>query len=243
MIDWADLAIVLILCLVLAMLSYRFNLLTASGSIAAFALGLIIGGMGSITWLLILVFFTIFGFLVTKYKINEKTEKGLQEGSRGERTYLNVLANAFIPALIAIVSWAMQYQQGVIPAIVYLSVISVAASDTVASEMGVLSPDARLITTMEKVRPGTNGGVSFYGTAWAFTGALGASLFGWIVLFPHDILSPLILLPVFVGFLGCNIDSVVGATLERKGYVGKLGTNMISMGIGGLIALVVLISI
>jgi len=243
MIDWVDLAIVLVLCLTLSMLSFRFGLLTASGSISAFALGIIIGWMGSIGWLLILVFFTVFGFIVTQYRIEEKTAMGLQEGRKGERTYRNVLANGLVPALIVIVSWVMGIQHEAIPAIVFLSAISVAVSDTMGSEMGILSPNVRLITTMENVSPGTDGGVSIYGTAWAFLGALGASIFGWIVLFPDDLLNPLVLVPVFIGFLGCNVDSLIGATLERRGYLGKLGNNMLSMAIGALISLAILLSL
>jgi len=243
MIDWLSLAIVLVLCIILGVLSFRFGLLTASGSIAAFILGMIIGGLGSIGWLLILVFFTVFGFIVTRYRIEEKMEMGLQEGKKGERTHLNVLANAFVPAVVAILAWALQMQQEAIPAIVYLSAISVAASDTVASEMGILSRKVRLITTFEKVEPGIDGGVSAYGTMWALLGAVGASIFGWIVLFPDDLLNPLILIPIITGFIGCNIDSLVGATLERGGYVGKLGTNMISMACGALLAFTILMLI
>ncbi|HUV23938.1 MAG TPA: DUF92 domain-containing protein [Methanomassiliicoccales archaeon] len=243
MIDWVSLAIVLLLCLVLAILSYWFGLLTASGSISAFALGMIIGGMGSINWLLILVFFTIAGFLVTRYKLQEKIDKGLQEGKRGERTYKNVLANGLIPALIATVAWIMGVPQETIPAIVFLSSISVAASDTVASEIGILSDRTKLITNLKDVPPGTNGGVSTYGTIWALLGAIGASVFGWILLFPENLIDPLILVPIIVGFLGCNVDSLIGATLERRGYIGKLGTNMISMASGAILALLILIVI
>jgi len=243
MIDWVSLAIVLLLCLVLAILSYWFGLLTASGSISAFALGMIIGGMGSINWLLILIFFTIAGFLVTRYKLQEKIDKGLQEGKRGERTYKNVLANGLIPALIATVAWIMGVPQETIPAIVFLSSISVAASDTVASEIGILSDRTKLITNLKDVPPGTNGGVSTYGTIWALLGAIGASVFGWILLFPENLIDPLILVPIIVGFLGCNVDSLIGATLERRGYIGKLGTNMISMASGAILALLILIVI
>ena len=243
MIDWVSLAIVLLLCLVLAILSYWFGLLTASGSISAFALGIIIGGMGSINWLLILIFFTIAGFLVTRYKLQEKINKGLQEGKRGERTYKNVLANGLIPALIATVAWIMGVPQETIPAIVFLSSISVAASDTVASEIGILSDRTKLITNLKDVPPGTNGGVSTYGTIWALLGAIGASVFGWILLFPENLIDPLILVPIIVGFLGCNVDSLIGATLERRGYIGKLGTNMISMASGAILALLILIVI
>ncbi|NYT11578.1 MAG: DUF92 domain-containing protein [Methanomassiliicoccales archaeon] len=241
MIDWVSLAIVLLLCLALAILSYWFGLLTASGSISAFALGIVIGALGSISWLLILVIFTILGFLVTRYKLQEKIDGGLQEGKKGERTYKNVLANGLIPALIALFAWIMGVQQEAIPAIMFLSAISVAASDTVASEMGILSDKTKLITSLRPVPPGTDGGVSTYGTMWALLAAIAASVFGWILLFPNNLIDPLIIVPMIAGFLGCNVDSYIGATLERRGYIGKLGTNIISMASGAIVALIILL--
>ncbi|MFP4196932.1 MAG: DUF92 domain-containing protein [Methanomassiliicoccales archaeon] len=236
-----DLAIVLVLCGVLSVLSFRFRLLTMRGSLSAFVLGMFIGVLGSIGWLLILVIFTVFGFAVTRYRIRQKMSGGLQEGVKGERDHRNVLANGLVPAIIAIASFASGAQGEVISGAVYLSAISVAASDTVASEMGVLSDDVRLITTGEPVEPGTDGGVSAYGTAWAVLGALVASVVGWAILFPSNLLDARLLVPVAIGIIGCNIDSLIGATLERRGSVGKLGNNIASMAIGSLIALPLLL--
>ena len=236
-----DLAIVFVLCGLLSVLSFRFRLLTTSGSLSAFILGMFIGVLGSIGWLLILVIFTVFGFAVTRYKIRQKMSGGLQEGMKGERDHRNVLANGLVPAIIAIASFASGAQGEVISGAVYLSAIGVAASDTVASEMGVLSHEARLITTGEPVEPGTNGGISAYGTAWAFLGALVSSVVGWAILFPSNLMDARLLVPVVIGFIGCNIDSLIGATLERKGMVGKLGNNIASMAIGSLIALPLLL--
>lgn len=241
--DALSVAIIITLCLVLALLSYILGMLTASGSISAFVVGLIIGIFGSITWLIVLIVFAVLGFVVTRYKIQLKIKKGFQEGRKGERNYRNVLANGLIPALIALFSWMAGIEQEAIPAILFLTAVSVAASDTVASELGILSSNTRLITTFERVAPGTNGGVSPYGTTWALLGAIGASIFGWLVLFPDQLIDARILIPMVVGFVGCNVDSLIGATLEQRGYVGKLGTNMISMATGSLIALLILLVI
>jgi uncharacterized membrane protein len=48
-----------------------------------------------------------------------------------------------------------------------------------------------------------------------------------------------VLVPVIFGFIGCNVDSVIGATLERRGYVDKLGTNISSMAIATVAAFLV----
>jgi len=237
MIAWTDIGMVLILCSVLSILSYRMELLTLSGSISAFLVGIVIGFVGSISWLIVLLMFTIAGFIVTRYKIQLKIKKGLQEGRRGERTYRNVLANGLVPATIAVCAWIAGAQHEPVSKIVFLASISVAASDTMASEMGILSPNTRLITNFERVSPGTDGGVSLYGTGWSIMGAIGASVIGWVILFPENLFDLRIIIPILSGIIGCNIDSLVGATLERRKLVDKLGTNIISMAVGAMFAL------
>jgi len=241
MLGLEGLVIVVALCTALSIMSYVFKLLTMDGSITAFVVGILIGVLGSIEWLLILVIFTLVGFLVTKYKIRAKMSKGLQEGFKGERGYKNVLGSALVPLIITILSFAAGMETETLPSIAYLSAVSVAASDTVASEMGVLSPDAYLITTFEPVSPGTDGGVSVYGTTWALLGAIFSSVVGWAFLFPADMMSPLLLIPIFAGFVGCLIDSLIGATLERRGIIGKLGNNIASMGLGAMLAVALLL--
>ena len=243
MIDLESLAIVFLLCIVLAILSYQFGLLTASGAVSSFAVGMIIGGLGSIGWLVTLIVFTFMGFFVTKFRFQLKEKRGLQEGKKGERTYRNVLANGLIPTIVAVLAFTLGEQDAELAGLAFISAISVAASDTAASELGVLSPKAYLITTGRRVPPGTDGGVSALGTASCILAAAVASLTGWIIIFPHNILDPLLLIPVTMGVTGCMIDSVIGATLERRGYVTKLGNNMISMAIGALLAVIIYLAL
>jgi len=54
-----------------------------------------------------------------------------------------------------------------------------------------------------------------------------------------DTLSPgiwIVWIPVVVGFLGCQIDSVLGATLEERGLLNKDTTNLVTIAIGVIIA-------
>jgi len=243
MIDLWSLALVLALCASLSVLSYRFQLLTASGAIAAFATGFIIGGLGSLGWLVILIAFTILGFIVTRYKIQLKVRRGLQEGRKGERTYRNVLANGLVPAIISVAYWLSGSPSDPLFHIAFLSAIGTAAADTIASELGILSQRVWLITTFERVPPGTDGGISVMGTAWAVAAAAFSSLVGWAILFPGDVLNVLILIPTTMGVLGCMVDSVIGATLERRGMVSKLGTNIISMTVGAVLGFVLVLLI
>jgi uncharacterized protein (TIGR00297 family) len=239
MIAIEDVAIVLILCAVLSLLSWKLGLLTVSGSLASFAMGGIIGIFGGIGWLLVLILFALTGFVVTKYKMDLKIKKGVQEGQKGERSYRNVVANGAVPALVAVLSFATGWE-GQIPVLIYLSAICVAAADTTASELGILSDKAYMITTFKKVTPGVDGGVSLFGTAWALVASAFAALVGWLVIM-GTVPEVTVLIPLVMGITGCFIDSLIGATLETKGWVSKLWNNVTSMAFGALIAFLILL--
>jgi uncharacterized protein (TIGR00297 family) len=232
-----DVALVVVLCAVLSVLSYRLKLLTASGSVASFAIGMVIGLFGSVLWLAALIVFAVLGFVVTRYRLQVKIRKRVQEGARGERTYRNVLANGLVPAIIALLAWGTSTQGSLIASIVYIAALAEASSDTIASELGVLSKRTMLITTGQKVQPGTDGGVSAYGTMWALVGAIAASVVGWLFVLPGRSFDVYLLIPIVAGFAGCIVDSLIGATLERRGWINKLGNNIVSMAIAAILAL------
>ena len=245
-------AITLLLCVVLSALAYSREVLTWDGSLAAFVVGLIIGVFGDVTWLLLLLLFLLSSFVATRYRFALKQAMGVQEGARGERRASNVLANGAAPAAIAILGF-QGLGSGVLPkevsGLLFVSALAVAAADTLASEIGVLSSRARLITNLKPVKPGTNGGVSALGQGAALVASLYTGLFAYLVLsvsslslglpatFPAD--AAFLAIPAVVGFLGCQVDSVFGATLERRGWLDKKTNNLASTSLGALLAYVV----
>ena len=112
--------IVLLLCMALSVLSWKLGLLTLDGSLASFAVGMVLGLLGGVGWLLLLVLFAFIGFAVTKYKMELKVRKGLQEGRKGERGYRNVLANGAVPMAVAIFTFLAGWE-GTLPALIYIS--------------------------------------------------------------------------------------------------------------------------
>ncbi len=240
------------LCGVLCYLAYAKDVLTLDGTIAAFAVGLVIGIFGDVTWLLLLLFFLLSSFLATRYKFALKEAMGVQEGVKGERRATNVLANGVAPMAAAVLSFVdppgfPRELSGVI----FLSALAVAGSDTLASEIGVLQKDAYLITTFEKVKPGTDGGISLLGETCALVAALFTALVGWFVLgdlarmYGFSVTMPQVtaylVIPAVIGFVGCQIDSVIGATLERRGLVNKKTTNLLATCLGALLAYAILL--
>src|SRR5436309_5385951 len=124
----------------LSALAYRRNVLTWDGSLAAFVVGMVIGIFGDVTWLFLLLFFLLSSFLATRYRFALKQAMGVQEGVRGERRSTNVIANGLALMAVAVLSLVpLTGFPKVISGVVFLSALSVAGADTLASEIGVLS--------------------------------------------------------------------------------------------------------
>jgi len=221
-------------CIVLAFITYHKKLLNLSGAVTAFFMALFIGFQGGSMLLFLLLIFLISSFIATKYKFRYKEERGLQEGLEGERGWVNVLANGAVPIAIILLSESGPITGlGILGSkevlILFVASVSAAASDTLASEMGMVSSDVYLITNFKKVKPGVNGGVSLYGEIWAFIGSFYPFLVAQIVLY---IFRPGSMIPTFffalgviIAFISCQIDSFLGAVFERRGLMGKSTVN------------------
>ena len=146
--------------------------------------------------------------------------------SRGK----NIVGVALAPALVAIVDFATTGHDSIF-IVAYIGSVAVAASDTVASEIGVRDKRVWLVTTLKRVEAGTNGGVSILGLSVSLVAAAVVSLIGWTVLFRD--LSWLIVLPMVAGMAGNLLDSFFGATIEDR-VISKYTNNFIT-GISGAI--------
>jgi uncharacterized protein (TIGR00297 family) len=208
--------------------------LTVAGGVVAAAFGIVIVVFAGFPYLTLLILFVLASTLATRFRFAEKQERHVQEGVHGERGVSNVVAHILVPTGLAIAG-------GVVPplvpstaiAILYTAALAFGAADTFASEFGVLAGSARSILTASPVRSGTNGGVSDLGEAAALLGALSTAViaFGLFALFASPIPSAALLIgaAATAGFLGCQIDSVLGETLENRGYLTKGSTNFLGM--------------
>ena len=243
--DLAYSVVVVAACVLLAGLTYIRKMLDRLGSALGFVMGLLIGLLGHLLWLILLLIFLVTAFAATRYKYALKSALGAAEPKGGTRGFGSVLANGWVPMVVAVLSFENPYIATfpkAVAAVLYLTAISAAASDTIASELGVLSEKAYLITTGKRVKAGTNGGVSSLGTAAALAAAAYTSLVGWLVLrLFTDQLNAFPLwfaaIPVAMGFAGCQVDSLMGATLENRGFLNKDRVNILSIGAATLLAL------
>jgi uncharacterized protein (TIGR00297 family) len=227
--------IIAILVIFLGSLSYYYKILDLGGSIVSVIMGLIVGIFGSIYWLILLVIFVLLSYAATEYKFNTKKRKGVAEGKFGERGYKSVLANGLVPMIIALIPTSLFASS-----LLYITSLSAATSDTVASEFGLSSEKAYLITNLKRVNPGTNGGISLYGEAWAFAGAGIVSVFAFIIFYFAGIWKLdnyyFIIIATVIGFIGCQIDSVLGAVFENRNLLTKGQVNFLQISISTIIA-------
>jgi len=221
----------------LLVLSSRARMLDATGSKAAALLGLIVGGLGHWTWLLILLGFLLSSHKATKWRFDEKTALGLCESSDGHRGWTNVVANGAIPGLICIYAYLSEDWANVVW--IFGAAVAVAASDTFASEIGCLDPRVRMITTFKPCQQGENGGFSPNGQLAAAVGssvvALLTALAWWLTVDAGEVEAiQLTGVLALIGWLGCQIDSYLGALLENRGYLTKGSVNALAI-TGGVV--------
>ena len=225
------------LVVTLLVFSRAKDLLDISGILAATFTGLTVSLLGHWTWLVALFVFLVTGSLATKWKMEEKKALSLEEANEGLRGWRNVIANGGAVSLVAIFNFFYPGEEWIYLAAI--SSISVALSDTLASEIGSLDLRTRSITNLQSVPAGTNGGMSPTGTVAAFVGALVIGVVG-VMFSPDDSTISeinLLLLITIIGWLGCQVDSLLGALLENRGYLGKHSVNFLATFSGVFMAL------
>jgi len=227
-----NIVITTLLIIALVAASLRARILDTQGVVAAALLGFFVGCLGHWTWLLLLLCFLLSSHVATKWRFEEKTQRGLNESSDGHRGWINVAANGGMPALVALLAFVLgDWEHGLW---MFAAAVAVATSDTWASEIGCLDDRVRMITTFKSCEAGVNGGFSPNGQLAAAAGGvlIGISaLLSSMVMFSADLNTDIVLACIVagLGFLGCQIDSVLGAVFENRGFLTKGSVNALSI--------------
>lgn len=227
-------ALALIINLAFALIALTLKQITASGAVAGFLLGVAVYmGFGWKSFLILLSFFVL-GVAATRLGYARKLERGIAERRRGARTWREAVGNILPAAFFSVLVITTPFQWAFLTALV--ASLAEAAGDTVASETGKwLSGKAYLITTLKPVKAGEDGGISAAGTAAGFGASALVVLLGYVLGLCWGWNALIALIAAFAGNLA---DSLIGATLERRGLVTNSVVNFMGTGLAGTIALV-----
>jgi uncharacterized protein (TIGR00297 family) len=120
-----------------------------------------------------------------------------------------------------------------------LAALAEAAADTVSSEIGqVLGGRPFMLTTFRRVDPGMDGAVSLAGTVGGiFAATVVAAAGAWAL---HGNLE-MFLLSWAGGVFGLFFDSLLGATLERAGWLNNDAVNFVSTASAAVFSLMLIV--
>jgi uncharacterized protein (TIGR00297 family) len=216
----------------LGYLSFRVRIADISAMLSATLMGVVIIISSDINWFFILLAFFLLGSMFTRYKYNFKLTHGTAEGKHGTRGYKNVFSNSLAALVLAIAYGVFPSHAQVLMA-AYLGSLATACGDTLASEIGqTFKGEPRMITSLKKAKRGTDGAVSWLGEGAALFGSLAIAVLAYFLI-QQDLI--LLLVVTVGGFIGTNIDSALGATLQQKGYLSNNGVNLFATILGAIV--------
>ena len=217
----------------LALLALSLKTVNRSGALAGFLLGVTIYlGWGYKSFLLMFTFFLI-GSVATRLGYAGKAKRGIAEKRGGARSWREAAANCLAGAFFSLLVITTHHERAFLIALI--ASFAEATGDTLSSEIGQwIAGRTYLITTLKLVPVGENGGVSLGGSmvgvlASALIAALGLSLGlcgkgGAAIAFAAAVSGNL-------------LDSVLGATIERRGLVTNGVVNFVGTAFAGALAL------
>jgi uncharacterized protein (TIGR00297 family) len=175
-------------------------------------------------------------YITTRIGRSKKERLGTAERRRG-RGALQILANVGAATLCAAPLISTGHARYILLAGASAA-LAEAAGDTVSSELGqAFGGTPRLITTLRRVAPGQDGGVTPAGSILSLVAIyIVCAACQW-----SSLLLPRYFWTVFAAaFFGTIVDSILGATLERPGRLGNNSVNFSSTVFAAALAIAVL---
>ena len=172
----------------------------------------------------------------TRFGRGKKERLGVAEDKRG-RNAAQVTANLGVAALAATLALGHRFR-GTWYAVMMVAALAEATADTLASELGeVLGGPPLLLTTLRRVAPGTDGAISArrHSGGNKRSGADGSGSGAHVGLALGEAICA-----GFGAVGGLFVDSLLGATAERRGWLNNDAVNFLSTLAAALIAVAIL---
>jgi len=180
---------------------------------------LLFAGAGSSAFATLAALFLL-TWVATRFGYRRKQDLGVAERGDGRGAW-QVLANLAVASLCSVAfsvtgnrAWLLATVAG----------LAEAATDTVASEIGQTRGQTVLITTWKPVAAGTDGGITITGT---IAGLVAGVLIALVAAEGGMIPRAQFWIPAAAGFVGMLADSVLGATLQRRGWMSNEAVNFL----------------
>jgi len=224
--EWASspdrLAIAAVVTLAFAALARALRGVNGSGALAGgLACFLLFAGAGPMAFASLATLF-LMTWVSTRLGYHRKLALGIAERREGRNAW-QVLANLAVAAMGAVVFGDTGNRVWLVAAI---AALTEAATDTVASEIGQYRrADSRLITTWKRVPAGTDGGITIPGS---IAGLAAGLVIAEVATAGGMLLPGQFWIPVVAGFAGMLFDSLLGATLQRRGWISNQSVNFAS---------------
>lgn len=203
-----------------------------SGGITGALLAWVIYLGGGLTGLALLFLFFVMGSAASHWKMKEKEKMGLAQENRGQRTVRHALSNGGVAALCGLLAWIFP-QEVELWQIALAASLASATADTISSELGNVYGTRYInIITFKQDERGRDGVISLQGTALGFIAALVVALTYTI---SQGSLRALLVVTL-AGLVGNVADSILGASLQRRGYMTNDTVNFANTAIAACIA-------
>ena len=220
---------------------YKTPIMTRNGWISAGALGTILWGcMGFFGWMSVVIYL-ILGSLVTKVGFQYKQNIGIAEKRGGRRGPENVWGSAATGVIFAIMIKLNILNQSILE-VAFAASFAAKLADTFGSEIGKrFGRNTFLITTLQKVKKGTEGGISLEGT---FASLFGSCLMSYFMLLLGIISTKDHFFIVLIsGFIATLAESIIGARYQEKYHLSNEFVNFIQTTLSSIISIVLFLFI
>ena len=206
----------------LAAFSYILKKVSLSGAITGGVISFLLLWNEWVNFILFGLFFVL-GSFATIWQFDRKRQLNIGQENDGIRKWIHAFANGGVAAICSLL--VILFPKYEILTFAASASIAAALSDTLSSELGNIYGKKYFdILSFKKGKRGEDGMISLEGT---FFGIVGSTLIGTlcgILTMDYSIIFPVSV----AGFAGNIIDSYLGATLQRKGWIDNHFVNFIN---------------
>lgn len=199
----------LFLSFLFSLAAFLLQRLSLDGMFAATVAGTLIFGLGGWAMAAIILLFFISSAVISIPQDQDRPPGGASGEVR--RSGIQVWANGLWMVVCLVMATILETRIFLLGGV---AAVAVATADTWATELrSTKDGTTHLITTFERISSGADGGISLKGTTWASAGSM---LIAAAATYFFSLSFGSFFIIFIAGFLGCVLDSYLGAIFQRE---------------------------